>query len=614
MTTPEMPTSVAGIANLLERASHAYYNGQPHLMDDAAFDALAERLRELDPSHPFLAAVGAPPPSSDAVELPYPMASLDKIKPGQDALGRFLSKHSDSGFVLSEKLDGLSALWCPAKRDLYLRGDGKMGQPISQFANYIRGLKVIPHNAAIRGELILPRGATDLGARATLNGLLHQKTAAKDKLGQVHFIAYEVVAPSYMTRKEQFEWLASTGFETPWWKMATTLTEEECRAAFVERRAASAYDTDGIVVGAAGAVPVRYTDVQNPKDCVAFKMVVDDQSAVTTLREVIWGPSAQGYLIPRLRFDPVKIGGASIEFCTGHNARTVVDKGLGPGAQVKIRRSGDVIPTLDQVLVPVAPSLPADVNNWAWLNDSDQSTHICSKTVTTEQTTSQILHFAKTHSIPSLGPANCALLVKGGIIGPATLWNATAAALSTILGPKTGETVHAALRTAMAATTEIALMVSSSVLPRGVGETKLKTLFAMYPDPRTWRAASTTPPGWTETSFREFQTEYTKYEQWRAAEISWIPYPVLTATKAPVPALAAATRTVCFTGFRDKELEELLKQHNFEIVSGITLALNILVVPDGAATQSEKVKKALKYGTVEVIGRSDFVKKYVPKH
>jgi len=574
-------------------------------MDDESFDFLVEKLRTLEPTHPFLKTVGAA--SADAVELPYTMASLDKIKPGQGVLDRFLSKHAATGFVLSEKLDGLSALWCPAKRALYLRGDGLRGPAISQFANYIRGLKVIPQSAAIRGELILPREGA--GARATLNGLLHQKGASKEQLGRVRFIAYEVIRPDRLTRKEQMEWLEAAGFETPWWKATATLTEEDCRAAFLERRAGSAYETDGIVVGA-NTVPVRYTDVQNPKDCVAFKMAADDQSATTTVREILWATAAQGYIIPRIRFDPVLIGGATIEFCSGHNARNIVDKGLGPGAQVKIRRSGDVIPTLDSVLIPAtAAALPSDTTTWTWA--PAPSPHIISTgTVTSEQTTSQLLHFVKTHDIPGLGPANCKLLVKAGIVGPATLWSATSAKLKEVLGPKTGETIHAALRTVFATTTELALMLSSSVIPRGVGETKLKALFAVYPDPRDW-SRITTVEAWTGAALQEFLAEYGKYEAWRRAEIPWIPYPIVAAAK-PSTAAAAATpsRTLCFTGFRDKDLE-ILAASSFTIVPGVTQTLAVLVVPDDAATTpSEKVKKAIKYGT-EILSRTEFTKKYI---
>ena len=604
----QSPPSVPKIVDLLERASRAYYNGGPLLMDDESFDALLAQLHELDPVHPFLATVGAPPPSEGAVELPHFMPSLDKIKPGQGVLTRFLLRYSS--MVISEKLDGLSALWCPSKRALYLRGDGRTGQTVSHLAGHIQGLVGSVENWAIRGELILPKAK---GARAAVNGLLHQKTPPKEELAKVRFIAYEVVSPAEMGRESQMKWLAARGFETPWWKATTALTEEACCEAFRERRESSPYETDGIVVGA-NAPPLKATTLQNPKDCVAFKMPTADQSALTTVREVIWAPSAQGYLIPRLRFDPVKIGGASIEFCTAHNARTVVDRGLGPGARVKIRRSGDVIPTLDSVLFPAeGPALPPDPASWAWAQDPATATHIISKKGSAEQTTSQLLHFAKVHDIAGLGPANCKLLVKAQIDGPAALWKATATTLGALLGPKTGESVYAVLRTRISAATELDFMLSSSVLPRGVGESKLKAVFGMYPDPREWSTATEAPPGWTSDSFRELQREYPNYERWRTSEIFWIPYPILLTGDA-VTTVTIPPRRLCFTGFRDKELERAAQQRGFEIATTVTQSLDILVTPDGQTSKSEKVKKAGKYDSIEFLTRSEFINKYMNNH
>ena len=600
-------TSVPNIVDLLERASRAYYNGGPLLMDDESFDVLVAQLQGLDPAHPFLATVGAPPPAEGAVELPHFMPSLDKIKPGQGSLTRFLLRYPST--VISEKLDGLSALWCPSKRALYLRGNGSTGQTISHLAGHIQGLVGSAENWAIRGELILPRAVQ---ARAAVNGLLHQKNPPKEELARVRFIAYEVISPPDLGREAQMKWLIARGFETPWWKTMTALTEDACCEAFRERRESSPYETDGIVVGA-NAVPLITTTLQNPKDCVAFKMPTADQSALTTVREVIWAPSAQGYLIPRLRFDPVKIGGASIEFCTAHNARTVVDRALGPGTRVKIRRSGDVIPTLDSVLFPAeSPALPPDPATWTWAGEPATATHIISKKASAEQTTSQLLHFAKVHDIAGLGPANCKLLVKAAIDGPAALWKATATTLGALLGPKTGENLYGSLRTRMPSAKELDFMLSSSILPRGVGESKLKAVFAMYPDPREWSTAGEVPTGWTSESFREFQRDYPNYERWRTSEIFWIPYPILE-TKSIIGTAVPSMR-LCFTGFRDKELERIVQQRGFEIAPSVTQSLNILVTPDGDKAESEKVKKAAKYGSVEILSRTEFLNKYISNH
>jgi len=591
---------------LLKKASHAYYNGLEPIMDDATFDAMVERLRTLDPKNPFLTTVGSPPFESGAVILPYKMPSLEKIKPGQDGLSRFLKKADH--YVLSEKLDGLSALWSSNMGALYLRGNGEIGQTITPLAKHIQGLIYTKSPSVVRGELILPREKTT-GARAIVNGLLHQKVADPKKLSQIHFVAYEVVSPNGLCRHAQFEWLSKNGFEVPWWSSVTGLTEEICIKAFDERRVKSVYETDGIVVGI-DQIPEGPRTTKPPKDCVAFKMAVADQSAVTTVVAVLWSASAQGYLIPRIQFEPVKISGANIEFCTGHNARTIVDQHIGPGAIIRVRRSGDVIPTLDSVVLPAAAALPEDISTWTW-TDGSNPTHICTKGKTSEQVISQLQHFAKTLDIPGLGPANCKALVEGKIHSPANLWRASEKTLCDIIGPKSGKTLHETLRKVMTPTTltEMKLLLASSKLPRGMGEAKLKTLFEASLNPKLWATIADPPPGWTIATLEEFQESFPEYEAWRQEEIFWIPYPI-TAT-ANTKTTATAKGRICFTGFRDKALEQKSAERGFEVVPNMTSTVDILIVPDGQADgSSEKMKKA-RAANIAIMECSKFTSKYI---
>jgi NAD-dependent DNA ligase len=572
---------------LLQSASDAYYNGKESPLDDETFDALVEQLRDLNPENPFLQTVGAPPLCS-STPLPSLMPSLDKIKPGMPALQRFLG--GGGHYVASEKLDGLSALWCAGA--LYLRGDGRNGVSIKP--THIQGLVKGDRSWMIRGELIMQKEGIAV-SRSIVNGLLHQSSPDPEKLSKVQFLAYEVVAPAGLTRSAQFEWLTSKGFLVPWWQRITGPTEDQLRALFLERRAKSVYETDGIVLGL-DVVVKRTAALKNPKDCMAFKMPISEQSAVTTVREVLWAASAQGYLIPRLRFDPITVSGAVIEFCTAHNAKTVLGLGLGTGATVRIRRSGDVIPTIDEVIIPAKTAALPEGHEW-----DTNGVHIRLKEVSKEQVISQLHHFAKTMGIEGLGPASCAALVEGALTTPRLIWNSTAAALSAILGPKTGETLYKNLR--VLKPTEIQLCVASSKLPRGVGEAKLQALSASHPDPRTWATCSLPKTGWTDESFREFQTAYGKYEEWRRD--LWFPYPIIGSNVSP----SAVKATVCFTGFRDKVLEEQLLAAGVATSATLTSKVSALIVADDA-NPSEKVKKAQAAGT-EILTRAACIKKYL---
>ncbi len=622
-------SQIASLVQQLRDASAAYYNGGTPLMDDETFDAAVDRLRELDATNPFLSEVGSAPTDGTAVTLPVPMPSLDKIKPGEDRLTKFLSTR-DHSFVVSEKLDGLSALWIPAKKKLYLRGDGLKGQDVSHLVDLgLQGLRPPAEGEGgemVRGELILPRSAGESLARSWVNGIVHRSLPTRTDVSRIRFVAYELVKPSGVSRSQQFIWLTSDGYEVPWHTTVAHLDQTTLAKWLQDRRATSLYDTDGLVVGldAAPKSESTATKVRNPKDCVAFKMPLAEQSAETTVRAIEWGISAQGYMIPTLRFDPVVIGSATIQCCTGHNAKTVLEGQIGPGARVVIRRSGDVIPKLDRVVTGAGevPFPPEGTYEW---DATHTHIRITSGGVGSggaagtaappkELLVARLGHFLKTLDIPGSGPATAAALVEAGYSGPAKLWAASPEQLSACLGPKTGASLHTNLREALRRTDEKALMIASSQMPRGVGDTKLSALYTVSADPSEWSSAlkaKDPPSGWTTASLETFWSALTTYIAWRKQELSWIPFPLKGAAVATATA-KAQVGVLCFSGFRDKELEAAALAGGWMIAPTFTGKVTHLLIPDGALKESEKTKSAQAKG-IPILSRSVFMAQYLTK-
>jgi NAD-dependent DNA ligase len=451
----------------------------------------------------------------------------------------------------------------------------------------------------VRGELIVPRSEGITLSRNWVNGQIHQDKPDPKEARRIRFVAYDILGPVLVSRQQQFLLLKAWGFEIPWMRAVTTVTEGDLKDVLQERRAASPYDTDGIVVGlmqkvaAAGARP--------PKDCVAFKMPLADQSAVTTVREVIWTSSAQEYYIPRLRFDPVVINGATIEYCTGHNARLIYDSKLGPGASIIIRRSGDVIPKLDKVVIPAVEASFPPAGTWEWIGAADTAANIRILGGGANVLKAKLYHFFKTLDIPGAGPAAAEELVKAGLSSPKAVWNVSSEALAKVLGPKTGAALFTNLRTALAAPQETVLMVASSLMPRGVGETKLKALFALEADPRKW-STSLRPAGWTAESLEAFLKELPVYLKWRTEELAF--------ASAGAAAAATATKLYCTSGFRDKALEVEARQKGYTFSDSLTSAVSVLVVPDGPVKGSTKVTSAAAKG-IPVVQRATFVQQYL---
>jgi NAD-dependent DNA ligase len=135
---------VVFLEKILIQAINDYYNTDKPLLTDATFDILENILREKKPNSKVFDKVGAPVVNpEDAVKLPYYLGSLDKVKPNEKSLTKWLSKHNKE-IVISEKLDGLSCLFIMSpgsgvdfQMKLYKHGDGFEGQDISHLLDNI---------------------------------------------------------------------------------------------------------------------------------------------------------------------------------------------------------------------------------------------------------------------------------------------------------------------------------------------------------------------------------------------------------------------------------------------------------------------------------------------
>ena len=615
-----MSSRVQQLVTMLKTAADAYYNGTGEPMGDEQYDALRDELEELDPQNPFLKQIGAPvPKGQNVVKLPYKMASLNKIKPGSGAVESFASSSKVKSWVLSEKLDGISVLWDTGKRKLYLRGDGFTGVDVSNYAPYINGLTPRCFNKkwVVRGELVLPKSVPVEGTlpRSWVNGQLHQKVPIPEQLGKINFVAYELIEPSGLTRERQFQLMAEEGFEIPWTMTTQTITDNNLGNALVYRRTSSNYDIDGIVVGE-NAVPIKDTSetVTNPKDMRAFKMPMGDQQAETDVVDILWAASYQGYWIPRLQIRPVTIGGSRIEYLTGHNARFVLDNQVGKGAKIIIRKSGDVIPTLHQVL---EPNPDIQLPDGVWDGPEESAAHLKLRDDEHEENDEVIVkrleHFAKTLDIPHLGPGLCVKLISASIVTPGDLVKVSYKALVDAIGEGMAKKVHPAIATQLEKASEMDFMVASSLMPRGVGASKLKALFALQADPRSWSSIQSCE-GWSAPALKSFYARLPAYEQWRRSELPSIPYPKINRPKTPPSTgpFPAKKEFFCFTGFRSADIQAKLEAKGHEFTPTFSKKTTILVVTDTDTLNSntEKIRKAREAG-IRILTREQLIQEYI---
>ena len=580
----------APIVKMLEAASYAYYETDDPLMTDAEYDELVEKLRSLKPDHKFFDKPG-PVPSKGRVDLPCPMPSLKKIKPDSWA-----SWKRQGPFVISEKLDGISALWSSGgKGALYLRGDGLVGQNVSHVVPKIKGLISKMSHWLIRGELIAKASdVEDTLARNWTNGILHQDEPKAADLAKIRFIAYQVIEPRGLTRQQQFDWLTNQGFETAWHKIVDTLTLEDLSAAFKERKANSIYSCDGLVIGTniVGAVS---KDAKEPDDAVAYKEVTSDQCKETTVLEVEWNASKTGTYIPRLRLKPVLIGSASIQYCTAFNAKYVEENKIGKDTTIILRRSGDVIPTIDRVVKASAKADMPTEGTWIW---DETKTHARLKDAANNVSVMAkgLVHTLTTLGIEGFREASAMTLCEAGVNSLSVLLKTDKIILQDLLGNVLGERLFDSLKLAVSSATEDVWIAAAPCWPKGYSKTKLLAVYAVEPDVNKW--STQTVKGISPDGMLVIKNSVPLYLKWRSS------LPSLVNKVEPVQkTVCEAKGSVCMTGFRDSALTTRLVNAGFTVSDSVTRATKALFVLDPSKT-SGKIESAKKHG-IKIISREN---------
>lgn len=583
-------------ATKLRGAKKTYFETGKVLMSDAEYDAEESILRREEPAETFVDEVGEIP--QDAVDLPFPMPSLKKVKPDESSFGSFKRKFS-KGWVVSDKLDGISALWY--KGCLCLRGNDTKGADVTRFVKWIEGLAET--DKAIRGEILTLRESG--GHRSAVNGALHRKTvnSAEMKAFGLRFVAYQVI-DSGMTREQQFEWLVDNGFEVPEWNVLKNFTQESMSAYWKGRRADSVYELDGIVVGV-NKVPSKVEFGERyPDDCVAFKMPLPEQCAGTVVRKVQWNCSRQGIYAPRVEIEPVKIGNAVISYVTGHNAKYIVDEGIGPGAEVVIRRSGDVIPIIDYVVKSVKGELPAS-GTWEWHG-------VHAKAIEgnggVDTAVKQMLHYLRCIGVDGVGEASVRTIVEAGVVEIGDLGDIEKEQMQELIGEVNGAKLWNGIREAEGRASEEDIWKGCPYVPAGIGAVRWKSLFTTYPDFEKWMGAKR-PEGWNDGLWEKFQESLPQCYTWRKKDMKRIPVRKVSVSVGVAVKKVADKGAIVLTGFRDKELESRAVSSGWSIGTAVSRNTRMVLIPnseDPATYDSTKVTKARQLG-VPVICVKDFV-------
>jgi DNA ligase (NAD+) len=370
-----------------------YYLQENPEISDREYDALMERLRELEAKHPELITPDSPTqrvsgkPAEGFPEFIHrvPMLSLDNSY-NIDELRAFdercrkLAGGESPEYVAELKIDGLS-LSVHYEDGVFVRGvtrgDGFRGEDVSTNVRTIRSVPLklrsgaarVAREIEVRGECYLGRRifekinrereeegeARFANPRNAASGTIRQLDPAMTARRRLEMFAYDVIAgqkKAFATHWEALNWAEAAGLRVNENRALCETVDEVidfCNRMETKRDDLD-YEIDGVVIkvnstawqeqfGATGKAP---------RWAVAYKYAA--RQATTKVNDIAVQVGRTGALTPVAMLGPVQLGGVTVSRSTLHNEDEIERLGLKIGDYVLVERGGDVIPKVVKVI------------------------------------------------------------------------------------------------------------------------------------------------------------------------------------------------------------------------------------------------------------------------
>lgn len=480
------------LEELLTKAEEGYYNGESSQLTDEEYDRIVLAYEKVTGTE-RKKRVSVP---DDAQPFPIFMSSLKKAYL-ESELKKFEKEYSkDSGYVLSDKVNGHAAVYffSGGTPQLLNGRDGKRGRCIPHLLPSLH-LPLIEEGVVVRGELVIPHSEYDSSfgfkeARSMLSSIMATKAPKEEWVKKVCFIAYNVYFNGKMekTPEEQMKWLEIKGFIVPSWRLVTSLEFSEMTSILEERKKGAPYSIDGIVITHNSLYPLP--EEKDPAYCIAFKK--REEGVITEVLSVTWKGGKTGVLAPTVHVKPVKVpngegGVIEVKKLSGKSLGFIME-GLGPGAVVKVTRSGDSIPEILEIVSKVTPQLPTDDGTW-YKNKEENPTALILKEENTDVKAGAISFFLKTMGIKGLGNKGVMKLLSPEF-GVDSILDLVALPLSSYelaFGKKKAEAIFKSMQSVIGGVLaknpyhSAELMASSRVFP-GVGVTNASLFIKGHPN------------------------------------------------------------------------------------------------------------------------------------
>ena len=381
----------------LDQHNYRYYVLDEPSVPDAEYDRLFNELKALEAEYPHLVTPDSPTQRVGGAALAafsqvrheIPMLSLGNAFEESD-LREFdrrvvegLDQPGAVDYSCEPKLDGLAVSLLYRDGQLVqgaTRGDGSTGEDISANVRTVRNIPLKlqgsgwPAVLEVRGEVFMSKAGFDRlnAAQAESGGktFANPRNAAAGSLRQLdskitasrplEFCCYglgqvsETIGDSHIGILEQLKaWGLPISREL---KHAAGI--EECLAYYRDigaRRNDLPYEIDGVVFKVNNLASQRELGfrAREPRWAIAHKFPAMEE--LTEVLDVEFQVGRTGAVTPVARLKPVKVAGVTVSNATLHNMDEIARLGLRIGDTVIIRRAGDVIPQVMQVVLERRP-------------------------------------------------------------------------------------------------------------------------------------------------------------------------------------------------------------------------------------------------------------------
>lgn len=585
----------------IKRLNKLYRTGDSEI-SDPEFDRLIETLKMVDPENEIFksgvleTAEDINPERKDT--LKFPMFSLDKYPTLEDIKKWLTNNHLPLSTILicTAKYDGISILKNELTQLAWSRGDGITGETMHEHYKKLND-KCSSIDLYTIGELLFPKAAfksqifyRDNGepfknARNMMGGLKNSDTPS-DYLQLAKHVRYGFADEDYsLNKSEQLDFISKYLKVVPYRTFrADELNFDELNKLYAEW--SIEFDIDGLVLDIDDK-DIRRKLGRGTNNNVAYAKAYKNpdwaEKAKTTINEIIYEISKQGYLKPVALLTPVDLEGVTVSRVTLNNAKFVKDNDLGVGSEVIIIRSGMVIPKIIEVVKATGFKMPVLKDYQIFWNDNE--VELCVNG-TEEQQIKKNISFFEILSTDNVSEGIINQLYASGYKTIKDILNMTISDFEKLdkFGKRKAEIVYNSINKSTS-NVNLAKLMHASGFFNNLGSKKIDLLMDFTEKPTVDEIIKV--DGFSDISANAYLDGYDNFYEW----LQTVPQITIESTKKEAPISdSLKDKSFCFTGIRRKDLEEVIISKSGKIASGVSKNLTYLVCKDRYAGTSKLVK------------------------